>query len=773
MALTLSPSQIESAYQDSMDRLVAQARNSILGFTRFTKPDYQIGWHHAVVAKYLDLFEKKKITRLIISMPPRHGKSELVSRRLPAYIFGRNPKAKIIAVSYGDALASMMNRDVQRVMDSDLCRQVFPESALWGENVRSVAHGTYLRNSDIFEIVGHGGVYRSAGVGGGITGMGADFCFPKGVAVRTHTGYTDISEIREGDYVWSVNHTNGQTELKRVEAVCSRFVTDLVQVKTAQGREVISTPEHPFWSKEHGYRQAQALSGDGLIVCGISPSAHSDRRSGMHFLWKALRSAAIRLREVTQAWPHRRLLLKYLLSAAPQREEPPQMQDLLTAGSQSWPNILQPELRAYTQARPLWLSALSNFFWKDQGSHSASRRFSMRRLCFSSRLGDSSHKRSEAGQPHRESDHSVQSVPHVAPSLERDQVSSVERISRSQIRVYDIQVAGNHNFFANGILVHNCIIDDPIKNQEEADSQVYRDRVWDWYGSTLYTRLEREGSILLTMTRWHEDDLAGRLIDLAKADPDADQWTVVSLPAVMDSEPTQDDKRAVGEALWPWKYPVEKLRRVKASSGARVWNALYQQAPSPSEGSIIKRDWWQWYTALPEGMDKVIQSWDLTFTEGESTAFVVGQVWGRKGARKYLIDQFRARVGFNGQLAAIRAMSAKHPTATAKYIENAANAHAVLEVLKKEISGLILFPAKGSKVVRAEAVAPQAEAQNVFLPDPSIAPWIGDFVEEWAGFPYGKNADQVDASSHALRILEQGATFDFMPFSLTQESKWK
>ncbi len=110
----------------------------------------------------------------MVFMPPRHGKSEQVSRHFPAWAFGRNPDLSIIAASYASNLADRMNRDVQRIIDRKRYAEIFPGSRLFGKNIRTVATGSYLRNSEIFEIVGHEGSYRSVGVGGGITGMGAD-----------------------------------------------------------------------------------------------------------------------------------------------------------------------------------------------------------------------------------------------------------------------------------------------------------------------------------------------------------------------------------------------------------------------------------------------------------------------------------------------------------------------------------------------------------------------------------------------------------------------
>lgn len=458
-------------------KLVKQeiARRSLLDFTTYTFPGYETNWHHELLCSKLDQLISREITRLMVFMPPRHGKSELGSRRLPAYALGKNPDESIIAASYSADLASRMNRDVQRVIDSPEYRDLFPETKLYGKNIRTVAHGAYLRNSEIFEVVGRRGLYRSAGVGGGITGMGCTF----------------------------------------------------------------------------------------------------------------------------------------------------------------------------------------------------------------------------------------------------------------------------------------GIIDDPIKNRAEADSQTFRNTIWDWYTSTFYTRLEKNAVILVILTRWHEDDLAGRLLAQAKADPTADQWEVVDLQAIKDVDKA-GDPREFGEALWPGKYTIKDLNRIKAVVGSRDWEALYQQRPAPAEGNIINRGWWQYYSQIPTHFDEVIQSWDCAFKDKDTSDFVVGQVWGRKGADKYLLDQVRGRMNLPATMAAIESLSAKWPQALAKLVEDKANGTAVIQMLKHKISGLIPIEPAGGKIVRAQAVTADIEAGNVYLPDPSIAPWVHDFMEECSAFPNGAHDDQVDAMSQALNRLSKG-----------------
>ena len=159
----------------TIDPAILKARQNLLSFTQLTKPDYFTNWHHAIICDYLMRFIAGEIKRLMIFMPPRHGKSELVSRRLPAYIFGVTPDANIIATSYGASLARRMNRDTQRIIGTPKYAEIFPGTKLSSSNIRTVAQGTWLRNSDMFEIVDHGGTYVSSGIGGPIGGMGMDY----------------------------------------------------------------------------------------------------------------------------------------------------------------------------------------------------------------------------------------------------------------------------------------------------------------------------------------------------------------------------------------------------------------------------------------------------------------------------------------------------------------------------------------------------------------------------------------------------------------------
>lgn len=289
------------------------------------------------------------------------------------------------------------------------------------------------------------------------------------------------------------------------------------------------------------------------------------------------------------------------------------------------------------------------------------------------------------------------------------------------------------------------IIDDPIKNQEEADSATYRKNVWEWYTSTAYTRLEDHGAIIVIQTRWHHDDLAGRL--LAAQHTGGDRWDVLHLPALDET----------GAALWPEKFDAEALGRINRAVGSRVFAALYQGRPSNDDSSLLRREWWRTYRELPERFDLIIQSWDMTFKDGPGSDYVVGQVWGQIGANFYLLDQVRGRWDFPATIGQIRRLRARWPDAATILVEDKANGPAVIATLRNDIPGLVAVNPEGGKVSRVNAVAGVVEAGNVYLPHPDRAPWVADFIEESAAFPTGAHDDQVDTMSQALNRLARVA----------------
>ena len=460
---------------EELERLLSyeKARQSFGDFVHFMKADYQENWHHRIIIDRLERLMHEKDKRVMISLAPRHGKSELVSRQFPCYYLGCNPDAEIIAASYSSSLATMFSRDVQRGMDSEKYQMVFPDTVMAGtERAKAIELFSQRakRTTDYFEIVGRKGKFTSVGVGGAVTGKG------------------------------------------------------------------------------------------GTLI----------------------------------------------------------------------------------------------------------------------------------------------------------------------------------------------LLDDPVKNAEEADSEVYREKIYDWYTSTLYTRCEKGANILLIMTRWHKDDLAGRLIEGMK-EPGADQWEIIELPAINIHGPNSYDPRQVGEALWPNKYPVERLNVIRKQLGSRNWSSLYQSSPIIVGGNIIKEEWIQYYDKLPFDLTnhrshRLITSWDLSFKE-TGKSYVVGVVLAKYGCNFYLIDIYRKKAGMGESLRAIQAMAKKYPKCRSILVEDKANGSGVIDLLRGKVPITPVTP-EVSKDERLHSVEPIFEAGNFFLP--VAHPERDNIVQELISFPMSVTDDIVDAISQGL-----------------------
>ncbi|MDZ4726193.1 MAG: phage terminase large subunit [Leptospira sp.] len=309
-------------------------------------------------------------------------------------------------------------------------------------------------------------------------------------------------------------------------------------------------------------------------------------------------------------------------------------------------------------------------------------------------------------------------------------------------------------------------IDDPIKNAQDAQSETIRTKHIQWYQSTFYSRAEPGEAIILCMTRWHEGDLAGWLLDQEKiGDEESERWHIIHYEAIKtskaykypDSCTVEPDPRKTGDALCPERYPVSRLKRIEKRIGSYYWNALYQGWPTSFGGNIVRKEWIREYTHLPEGNRLYIQSWDLTFDDTVNSDYVVGTVWCKIGANKYLIDMYRKQADIIETMRAIRTFKSIYPETSAILIENAANGKATNKLLKNEIAGIILRDPAGSKPDRLRAAAPQFEAGNVFFPKNSA--FVDLVVHELLGFPTAKHDDIVDTISMGLLYLENPDVF--------------
>lgn len=324
------------------------------------------------------------------------------------------------------------------------------------------------------------------------------------------------------------------------------------------------------------------------------------------------------------------------------------------------------------------------------------------------------------------------------------------------------------------------VIDDAHKI-EEATSTLTRESTVDWFDTTMSTRLNHPatGAIVVIGQRLHQRDLPGHL--LAQGD-----WEHLCLPAEYEPDHPflwpEDPRSEPGELLWPERFGPSEIARLKRSMGSVAAAGQLQQRPAPAGGAVFERHWWRFYPPdqAPAQFDRIVQSWDLALSGTPGSDYVVGQTWGAVGPRKYLLRQTRRRLSFTETIAAIEEMTAWVNThfpgegGHAILVEHAANGAAAVDVLRRRLPGVIPVIPRGDKLTRAQAVTPQVEAGDVYLPgypdprgngpDRTLTPdWVQALVHETATFPHGANDDQVDALSQALaRLSRPGVRIRFL-----------
>lgn len=304
---------------------------------------------------------------------------------------------------------------------------------------------------------------------------------------------------------------------------------------------------------------------------------------------------------------------------------------------------------------------------------------------------------------------------------------------------------------------NRLIVDDP-HNPVQAESDRQREHALSFFSQTLSTRLDdkQHGAIVVVMQRLHHRDLSALCVEVGYTQlclpAEAETPTVVTFP-----RSGRTIARAVGEPLWPAREGPAELAVQKQILGSYAYAGQYQQRPSPRGGGLFKREWFRYYDDVPV-LDRMAQSWDLAFKDGETNDFVVGLIAGQRGADIYLIDRYKAHVSFQQTCRAIQTYVTRYPRATAVYIEDAANGPAVIDALRHQVPGLIAVKPEGGKFSRAAACEPRVEAGNIYLPRPTTPhgsrmperEWVDDFVEQLAAFPRGEHDDDVDAFAQLL-----------------------
>lgn len=314
---------------------------------------------------------------------------------------------------------------------------------------------------------------------------------------------------------------------------------------------------------------------------------------------------------------------------------------------------------------------------------------------------------------------------------------------------------------------HLGLIDDPIKDAEQANSKAQRDALWDWYRFVFRTRLMPGGAVVLVLTRWHEDDLAGRLLKQAAEDPQADQWTVLRLPAIAEGDDPLG--RQEGDALWCDQYNVMALNAIQATVGSYVWTALYQQRPQPAGGGIFKREHFRYFRqdgdfyVLTDGETvkrvkvsdcRRFSTVDVAASTKQTADYTVISIWAlTRDSDLLLLDVIRVRMEGPDQ---VPQMQLAYDRWRVGYfgVESVAYQLTLIQTARRKGLPVRELHPDRDKVARALPAAARIEGHAVYFR--TGAPWLGEWEDELLAFPRGEHDDQVDTLAYAALEVAGG-----------------
>ena len=416
-----------------------------------------------------------------------------------------------------------------------------------------------------------------------------------------------------------------------------------------------------------------------------------------------------------------------------------------------------------------------------------------------------SHQSGRDGQPDFESGAALHGVPPQISSVHGTCAADIAKLFESFDFVVDIQTETG-NFFTEGLLVHNChilLLDDLVKDQEAADSNTIRENTWEWYISTAHSRLAPGGGVLGIMTWWNEADWAGRIQEAMKGD--GENFEIVRYPAINEegdeyilvddriveippNSPVPEGARMTrphGTALHPERYTTEALKRkklnYKAAGMIRMWNALYQQNPTPDSGIYFTKDLFRRYAHAPNRRGRTVyQAWDFAITEGAQNDYTVcATVLQDEFDNLYVIDIFRFKSDDGNAI--VEHMIDQYVMWSVDYLgmEDGQIWKAIRSQFERRCQERKVYPSfevlqpLTDKLVRANPLKGRMQLGKVYWPEDGAFPWVEPCVRELIVFPNGKHDDQVDSLSWAVRMtLNHAAPRDPAPKPRGPES-WK
>lgn len=765
-AIALLPVNEQESFFDELDEYRAsllreEAQVDFLKFAHSMWPGFINGRHHKVMAKKFEEIASGKIKRLIINMPPRHTKSEFASYLLPAWFLGKFPNKKIIQTSNTAELAVGFGRKVRNLVGSEQYAKIFPNVNLRQD---SKAAGRWSTNKD--------GEYFAIGVGGTVTGKGADLLIiddphseqeaalasgdpsvfdkvyewytsgprqrlqPGGsiVVVMCMTGDTSVlmadgsstqlKDIRAGDIVATFD--KGRLGARKINNWRSSGVDSIYKIQTQSNKILRANERHPFLVMNEGvleWTRLNQLREKDLLVSLKDAVGRQDLKS-----WGEPAQPAKQKQATTEKTPvpltkklalmesglensanaDSQFIAKDCVQLAIEKATPHPQQPLISAEHVA----SNTGMESRHQTMSAWLKSART------GAMSAVSRL-LRKT--QGRIGTES-SASTTTMTQEKSGGCFATTATLQLATERSQafLKKLHRISDftvdpivsitpdGQEEVFDVEVDETENFIANGIVSHN--------------------------------------------TRWAKRDLTGQIIKSASEKDGNDEWEVIDFPAILPSN----------KPLWPEFWKLEELEALRSELPVAKWNAQYQQSPTSEEGAIIKREWWkEWTKEDPPRCEFIIQSWDTAFTKSERADYSACTTWGvfymnenAEDSHIILLDSFKRRMEFP-ELKEKAFNHYKEWEPDAFVVEaKASGLPLIFELRAMGIPVQEFTPSRGNdKMVRINSVSDLFASGKVWAPSTR---WADELIEEMAAFPNSDHDDLVDSATQALIRFRKG-----------------
>lgn len=779
------------------ERKTAQScQEDLIAFCRHIQPDYIVGRHHRTLANLLMAIADGKKDRVCVNIPPRHGKSQLVSIYFPAWFIGKYPNKKVLMVSHTTDLAVDFGRKVRNIIDSPEYQRIFPKVSLAAD---SKSAGRWNTSA--------GGEYFA--------------CIRQTVLVSTQRGYIPADQIRLGDTLYNAGSNVTVREL---------YVSQHAATYTIAG--LACSDKHPIWTLNRGWVYADEITPTDILATesifdrlkvlvrrtygylehtNVSALVqhkvplHQSQQRKMGLLWRARDYVMQTVAGVRKFFSRYGATANSEAYCGADKQRRSLQSKELSVGRRMAASKQQTHQQSLVWA---YVGATCAGYGDDAAGRSLS--VQQRNIVDKTETAEETLRaygspenigwlRSTAAPVLARSSKRIPGKSHycvekyLAGAREAAQklcgiLLGVRRVGKIVVTCHDVPqrfvnflTDGDHTFFANGVLTHNCgvgsalagrgadllLVDDPHNEQDiiNGNFDVF-DKAYEWFTYGARTRLMPGGRVAIIQTRWHQDDLSGRVMRDMTQNERADQYEVVEFPAILEV-PSKDNPDIVTEKpLWPEFFDLEALHRTKASMPVFQWNAQYQQNPTAEEASVVKREWWNiWTKEDPPPCEYVIMTLDAaaeTHNRADYTALTTWGVWYNEeregpGAKTYniiLLNSIKRRLEFP-ELKELSYEEYKFWEPDAFIVEKKSAGTALYQELRRmgiPVGEYTPHRGSGDKLARLNSVADIVRSGLCWVPETR---WAEEVVEEIAGFPFMSH-DDLCVAADTMVLMASG-----------------